>query len=172
VNPAVGPFAIAAAMLVIAGALKSLEPVDTAGALRLMGLPSSATAVRVGGVAEVAIGAAALAAGGPIAALLVAMSYGAFATFVVVALARRLPVASCGCLGRADVPPSRVHVGVNVAACVAAVGMVVDASVGPLDVVRQQSVGAASAFVALVIAGVVLSFAVLTRAPGAPLAAR
>jgi Methylamine utilisation protein MauE len=165
VNPVLGPFAIAATILAVAGASKVLEPRDTAGALRVMGLPGGDRVVRVGGVVEVVVAAAALVATGVVVALLVALSYGLFAAFIAVALVRRLPIASCGCVGRAVTFPSRVHVGLNVAACLAALGMAFDPSVTPLEVVRYESVAAVAAFVALVLAGVVLFFRALTQAP-------
>ena len=41
---------------------------------------------------------------------LVALSYLLFAAFVVVALRSGAPISSCGCFGKADTPPSVVHV--------------------------------------------------------------
>ena len=66
--------------------------------------------VRAGGAAEVVIGVGALAVGGPVFAALVALSYLAFAGFVVVALRSGSPISSCGCFGKVDTPPSLVHV--------------------------------------------------------------
>jgi hypothetical protein len=57
---------------------------------------------------------------GPVPAVLVTLSYLAFAAFVAAALARRWPLASCGCLGRADTAPTAGHVAVNLGAAVAA----------------------------------------------------
>ena len=61
--------------------------------------------------------------GGPVFAALVAVSYLAFAGFVVVALRSGAPISSCGCFGKVDTPPSLVHVVIDlVLAAVAAVG--------------------------------------------------
>lgn len=66
---------------------------------------------RTVGVAEVLIGIVALTVGGPIAAMVVAFIYVAFA--VVVVMARRRGLASCGCFGVRSAAPSWVHVAVN-----------------------------------------------------------
>ena len=101
-----GPFVIASALLALGGAFKAVDPADTAYALRALGLPHAALLVRAGGAAEVVIGVGALAVGGPVFAALVALSYLAFAGFVVVALHSGSPISSCGCFGKVDTPPS------------------------------------------------------------------
>jgi hypothetical protein len=59
---------------------------------------------------ELVIAVAVLVSGGRVALLALALSYTAFTAFVVVALRRDRPLATCGCVGRADAPPSSVHV--------------------------------------------------------------
>lgn len=163
-NPALGPFAIASVLLVVAGALKAVRPHDTARALRAMGLPGSETGVRVGGVVELALGTLALVAADALVAVLVAFSYAAFCAFVVIALVRRLPISSCGCFANIETPPSLLHVGVATGACIAAVGMVVDPMISPLDVVTEHGLESA-VFAVLVAVGVLAAFAVLTLVP-------
>ena len=111
-----GPVVVVSALLALAGAMKVVQPASTSGALRAMRLPSSPGLVRTLGVAEIVV---ALGAGitfeRPLLALLAAM-YLAFAAFVAAALGARTPLQSCGCFGRADTPPSIVHLGLNVAA--------------------------------------------------------
>ena len=165
-NPALGPFAIAAILLVVGGALKAVRPHDTAYALRAMALPGSERVVRAGGVAEVALGVAALVTVDPVVAILIAVSYAAFAAFVALALARRLPITSCGCLGRVDTPPTVVHIGVCLGACVAAVGMAIDTAISPLDVVTGDALESA-AYVALVAIGALTAYALLAVLPRA-----
>ena len=110
-----GPFAVAASLLLIAGAAKAARPETTAGALAGVGMPVPAALVRVGGAAEAAIGAGALVVGtAPFAAAL-GLSYLGFAGFVLLALARRVPISSCGCFGREDTPPTMVHVAIDLA---------------------------------------------------------
>ena len=117
-----GPYLASVGLLGLAGVAKLARPGDTAGALRAARLPSAALAVRAGALVEVGIAVAALIAPGPIPPALVAASYTAFALFVAVALAKRWPLASCGCFGRADTLPTVSHVVLNAAAALAALG--------------------------------------------------
>jgi hypothetical protein len=110
VDPLVAPTLAAAALLVAAGAPKVLRPHDTRRALASVGLPVPAILVRLGGVAEVAIGADAILQGGRIVDALVAASYLMFTGFVIAALRKGGVVASCGCIGRPDTPPTAAHV--------------------------------------------------------------
>src|SRR4051812_10747982 len=115
-----GPVVVVAALLALAGGLKVVRPAPTAGALRAMRLPAAVPLVRVLGVGEVALG---VSAGIPFARpllVLLAAAYLAFAAFVMAALGANTPLQSCGCFGEADTPPSAVHVGLNLAAAVAA----------------------------------------------------
>lgn len=161
-----GPFAIAAALLAIGGGLKAMRPGDTANALRGMGFPGSPVLVRVGGAAELVIGVSALVTGGTAGAVLVAASYLLFLGFVLVALRRDVPVSSCGCFGKVDTPPSRVHVGVNLVAVAAAVSVALDPGAGLADTVRGQPL-AGIPYVVLVGLGVSLVFVALTSLPRA-----
>jgi hypothetical protein len=104
-----------ALVLLVAGAAKVADPSRTAGALRGLGWPSSSVLVRVGAGVELLVGAGALVFGGPVLAGLVAVSYLAFALFVATALTSGTPIGTCGCLGRADTPPSALHVVVDAA---------------------------------------------------------
>jgi len=115
-----GPVVVVSVLLALAGGMKVLQPASTSGALRAMRLPSSPRVVRTLGGVEIVI---ALGAGisfeRPLLALLAAM-YLAFAAFVAAALGAHAPLQSCGCFGRADTPPSIVHLGLNVAAAAVA----------------------------------------------------
>ncbi len=161
---AAGPFMIGAVLLAVGGALKTAYPHDTAYALRTAGLPVRDWWVRAGGALEGAVGAYAVVVGDRVAATLVAASFVAFTLFVALALHRRLPIASCGCLGKADTPPSAVHVVVNAALALAAVAVAVEPGVGLADVVADQPLGGAP-FLVLVATGVALVFVVLTTLP-------
>ncbi|HMG40618.1 MAG TPA: MauE/DoxX family redox-associated membrane protein [Acidimicrobiales bacterium] len=108
-----GVVGAAALLLVIAGAGKVVDPTRTVGALRAVGWPASGLLVRAGAVGETLLGAATLTYGGRVLPLLVAASYLGFALFVMTALRAGTPVATCGCLTRADTPPSVTHVVVN-----------------------------------------------------------
>ncbi len=159
-----GPFAVAAALLAIGGVMKAFRPDDTANALRGVGLPGWPVLVRVGGAVEVVIGVSAFVTGATVSAVLVALSYLVFLGFVLAALRRDVPIASCGCFGKADTPPSRVHVGVNLAAVAAAVTVALDPGVGIVDTIRGQPL-AGIPYVLLVGLGVSLVFVALSSLP-------
>lgn len=116
-----GPFAAAAILLAAAGVPKIRTPLPTVRALRSVALPASRSAVRLLGAAEVVVGAAAVVWGGPVLAALVAVQYAGFAGFIVLALRRGGAVASCGCFGARDTPPTITHLVVNVTAVAVAV---------------------------------------------------
>lgn len=129
----IGPALVAAALLALAGAQKLVDPAATAGALRALHLPSSPLLVRAGSAVEVALGAAAIAVGGPVLWWLVAASYVAFGLFVLAALQKGTMIGSCGCFGREDTPPHVSHVGldgllaaIGVAAALSLEGAVLD----------------------------------------------
>jgi len=126
------PYLAATALLGLAGGLKVVRPSETANALRAAGLPSHRSLVRLGALAEVAVAIAALAAPGMVTGTLVSVSYLAFAGFIGMALRRRWVIASCGCLGRPDTPPTPAHLVLNVAAaaCAAWWAAVAPASLG------------------------------------------
>jgi hypothetical protein len=136
VDPLVAPSLAAAALLVLAGAPKVVRPHDTRRALRSVGVSVPAVAVRLGGLLEVGVGAVALIEGGRVVDLLVAASYLAFTGFVIVAMRTGGVLASCGCLGRPDTPPTVSHVLVTAAFAVAAG---VAAGLGPTGVLTWTS---------------------------------
>jgi hypothetical protein len=103
------PLLVASTLLVLAGAPKVANPTNTLGALRSVGLRLPRTAVRLLGGAEAALGIATLVTAARPLAALVALSYAGFSVFLVVALRRGGAVSSCGCVGRADTPPTRSH---------------------------------------------------------------
>ncbi len=121
------PYVAAALLLVVAGVAKAMEPLPLARALRIAGFPVRGPAlsplVRIGATAEAVIGGAAVVAPHLITAALLAASYAAFTAFVVRALRSGSPLATCGCFGGADTPPTAVHAVVT--AALAAVAVVV-----------------------------------------------
>jgi hypothetical protein len=121
IPPPTGPYLAATALLGLAGITKAWRPADTLNALRVARFPVSQAAVRVGAVAELAVAVAALAVPGPVTGGLVAAAYAVFAVFIVVALRRGWPLASCGCFGRPDTPPTVAHAVLDVGAAAAAV---------------------------------------------------
>ena len=103
--------ASAALLLAAAGAAKLIRPAD--GFAGLVGFGSGLLLVRLLGGAEVAAGVAALWLGGPVAASAVGLLYCGFA--LVVGRALVTGAETCGCFGRLDTPPSRIHVVANLA---------------------------------------------------------
>ena len=110
----------AAALLVLAGGQKLLDPLPLVRAARSIGVRLPRGAVRVGAAVEVAIGAAALVMGSRWTALALAASYAVFTGFVLTARLRGGVLASCGCFGKADVPPTLTHAVVTGAIAAAA----------------------------------------------------
>lgn len=170
-----GPFLIACLLLGAAGVGKAADPTMTVGALRGFGLrlPEVAvrTAVRVAGAVEAVLAGGAIVTGDPVLAGLVAASYLGFIGFVAIALARRLPIGSCGCFGKVDTPPSAVHIVVNLAAAAAAIAMATGESRGIASVLADQPL-AGVPFLLLAAVGTYAAFTVLTVVPGLTRAAR
>ena len=103
-------YASAAVLLVVAGAAKLSRPAP--GVADLFGFRAPTPLVRLVGASEAAVGIAALLVGGP-AAWAVGLLYVSFS--VIVLRAVLVKAGSCGCFGRLDAPPSRVHVLGNLA---------------------------------------------------------
>lgn len=132
-----GLFIASAILLGAGGLLKLGRPEPTTEALRAAGFLASHGLARTLAAAEIAIGIAAIAYGGTIAALLVAASYAGFAGFVAAALRRGDGVA-CGCFGRADSPPTKVHLIVNLGLTVVAVVAAAQSVPHLLDAMADQ----------------------------------
>ena len=126
----IGLFLIASGLLVVAGLAKALRPDDTARALlelapeRInphLSLRSARVVVRVGAMAETAIGLWALVLPRPVSAALVASSYALFTVVVFYARLHGGALSTCGCFGQPDTPATWLHVAVNALFTVAAV---------------------------------------------------
>ena len=126
-----GPFLAAAVLLVAAGGAKLADPLPLVRALRSARLPAPASAVRALAGAEVGLGLTALLTGARAAAVGVALSYAAFTGFVLLARRRGGVLASCGCFGKTDTPPTTTHVVVT-AALAAVAGAVAVRPLGPV----------------------------------------
>jgi hypothetical protein len=159
-----GAFFLISALLLVSGGRKLSDPGPTAGALRASGLPSSRTLVYMLGTAEVAVGASSLIFGGEPAGWAVAFLYLGFAGFVVNALTRNLPIGSCGCFGKADTPPTLVHVIVNVLAVAVAAWAAITPASPLIDVLRAQPL-AGVLYLVFLAAGTYLLFLLLGELP-------
>jgi hypothetical protein len=109
----VAPYLSAALLLVVAGVAKALDPLPLVKALRAAGLavraPVLTRLVRAGAAIEALVGGVAVVDPSRPAAIAVAVSYAGFTAFVLRALRRDSPLASCGCFGRSDTPPTGTH---------------------------------------------------------------
>lgn len=109
---------IALGLLGASGVAKLVDPEPTTGAMRATRLPSSNLVSRLLGATEVAVAAGALVAGGVFVIAATGL-YLAFGVFTFAALAKRIPLQSCGCFGREDTPPSVMHVVFNASSALA-----------------------------------------------------
>ena len=159
-----GPFLASAALLVVAGAGKLLDPVPLARALRLSGLRVSVPAVRAGAALEVLIGVAAIATGAALAAAAVAVSYAGFTGVVLLGLRRGGVLSSCGCFGAEDTPPTWTHVAVTGAAALVAAAVTVR-PLGPLPALLDGSPGLGVPLLASATAVAVTAYVVLAVLP-------
>lgn len=158
-----GPVLVAAVLLALAAPGKVRRPDDTVRALRAVRLPASRTAVRALAAGELALAAAVLLVPSrPVLALL-ALTYLGFGGFVLAALRAGTPLASCGCFGRPDTPPTRAHLGVVLAAALAAAAAAVTGSASLVDVLSSPWAGLP--LLAVVAVGVALAWAVLAVLP-------
>ncbi len=164
-----GPYAVAAALLVVAGFLEARRPAATVDALARLGLSVPQPIVQGFAVVGAVVGAVALGAGGGpfgrAVAALVALAYVGFTLFVAATLARDDPFASCGCFGREDTPPGVTHIVLDVAAASAAVAVVAAPGDGFRGVVAQQPV-AGIPFVAVTALCAFFAYELLTRPSG------
>jgi hypothetical protein len=119
-------FTSAALLLAIAGVQKLRDPYPLCRALRLAKLPDAIGSVRALAAFEIAAAIGAVTVHHRIVPLVVAALYVTFASFVTSALARGLPIESCGCFGRADAKPSAAHVALDAFAAAIAVLVAVD----------------------------------------------
>jgi hypothetical protein len=157
---------VAATLLLSAGVAKLARPQATAMALQLAGVHAGPRLVRAGALGEAALGAGALVVGGRAWAIALGLSYAALATFVALALARSLPLATCACFGEDDTPPSRLHLIIDGAAVAAAFGAALHQPArSPLvTVVRQHpTTGTAQALAVAVVA--YLAYLTMTALP-------
>jgi hypothetical protein len=155
---------VAAGLLVAAGISKTFRPLPTERAMYVAGLPARSTLVRGIGLTEVGVGmwfllAPSFAAGAALAAM-----YAAFAGFIGFLLVARPNAASCGCAGAKDVPPSLIHVALNILAAIAAAAAALHSPAGLAGTLG--SLGFASVPFALgLLTAAMLSVAAVTLLP-------
>jgi uncharacterized membrane protein YphA (DoxX/SURF4 family) len=159
-----GPFLAITTLLSVAGVMKVYRPKYTVGALRAAGLPANDALVRLLGVAEVGVGIAAISTGAPIWAAATGAFYLAFAIFVVHALRSGIPIASCGCFGSPDTPPSGGHLVLDLAAFVVALAVALN-PVGSWVGLSGVGFWTEAAFLIFSVATVYLLYAIVNVLP-------
>ena len=143
----------------VGGALKLVDPSGTVGALRALGLPASTDRVRVLAGAEVILGMLAWSVSSRVLAVLVALSYAAFFVVTVLALVRKLPIDSCGCLGKLETPPSWRHLVVLGLGFLGALGITIDPRPALFERIDDGAAGVALAV--LVVVGMLIAIGVM-----------
>lgn len=146
--------AIFSLLLLVTGVAKIGRPRDVARAIGEAGLAVPWWSGIGIGMIEVAVGIAALFHPGGLLAQ--GIMYVVFAGWVAAALRLDVPLATCGCLGKDDTPPSAGHLGLNLLAAVVSLAA---AGSGPIDLIPGLG-GVAQIF--SVVVGVFLSYIVLT----------
>ena len=158
-----GPYFMFATLLVISGLPKLSNPASTARALEGIGLPPRRWLGQAVGVAEIVVGLSAIAVGGRVPALAVALLYAGFAGFILVAM-RSSTVKSCGCFGADDTPPSALHLVVDIAAAGFAAALVFN-PIGDVTAVMGATPWAGIPLLLLVVLGAWLALMVLALLP-------
>lgn len=161
----VPPYLVVAGLLAVAGAAKLRAPGGAVRALLSARLPASAGLVRALGALEVGVGTGALVAPRPLAPAVAAL-YAGFVALVGAALAGRIPLASCGCLGERDVRPGRFHLVLNLLATASAL-LVVLTPVGGWGAFLAAQPWSAVPLAALVALGVAVLHVALAHLPEA-----
>lgn len=152
---------IALGLLAASGLAKLADPDPTTGAMRSARMPATPAITYGLGLTELAVGVAALILGG-LWLLPGAVLYAGFAAFTFAALRNRIPVQSCGCFGRDDTPPSRLHVGYNLVATIA-IAAVATRGVPPVN--WDAPVIEVLLYVGFAAIGVACSYLLLARLP-------
>jgi hypothetical protein len=123
--------AIFSVVLILTGVMKVARPHDVSRALVALGLPRIPGAGTALGVVEVAVGSLALL--WPVILYAQACLYLAFAVWVAFALRSKTPIASCGCLGRDDTPPTPAHIVFNVLGVIVSMGAAMGGQPLPIE---------------------------------------
>ena len=159
-----GPYLASAVLLVVAGGSKLRDPLGLVRALRSVRLPVGPAVVRLLATLEMALGVAAVLAGSRLTAVLVSLSYAAFTAFVLLARRRGGVLASCGCFGRADTPPTRSRALVTAVVALVAAAVAVR-PLGSLPGVLADSPGAGAPLLLATAAVGVTAYLVLALLP-------
>lgn len=157
---------LAAGLLIVAGVAKLARPRAAAQAMLDAGLPGSDLLARGVGLAEVSAGTWALVAPAAGGAVALAVVYLAFAGFLGYMLRAHPDAGSCGCAGAKAVPPSLLHLGLDLVAAGSAVAYALAQGPGAVTWLRSLGWGAVPVAAGLGLAGW-LAVVVVTEVPTA-----
>jgi len=159
-----GPLLVGAALLFAGGVSKLARPGNMARAFRAANLRLGVGGIRALAFAEAVVAVGAVVVGGWLPAALVALSYGAFAVFVAIALARGWALSSCGCFGTPDSPPTAVHVVIDLMLAAGAAVAAIEGRAAPVALISSRPAwGTAMVAASAVTAG--LAYLALVRLP-------
>lgn len=136
-----GPVLAGAALIALAAPGKLRMPAPTVRALQSAGLPASAAAVRGLAFAELGLGSWVAFAPSRWSVTGLAVAYLGFAVFVVVASRRGGSLSSCGCFGRDDTPPTRLHLVITLGLAAAGLMGVVHGTMSVQSVLSEGVLG-------------------------------
>jgi hypothetical protein len=153
-----GPYLAACALLIAGGSLKAARPHDTARALR-----QPVVVVRVAAIVEALLGLAALVQPNAPGAAAVALTYIAFAAYVLRARHSGGALATCGCFGEPDTAPTVAHAVVNAVLAVSAGAVAVGSDGDVLTRVLADAPGNGVPLVLVSVTCAVLAFGVLSH---------
>ncbi len=152
-------------VLVTSGAMKLSGPGGFASFISpFVGESLAPTAGRLTGAAELVLGFVGIAYGGAVVATAVAVTYAVFSVVVLLAMRRSLP--TCGCFGSASAAPSGTHAAMNVVSVVVASIAVARSTPGMSEGLKGSGPWAVAAVVS-VLAIAVLVVVVDTKPVGA-----
>ncbi len=153
--PIAGPLHLLAAVLIVSGAAKLIDPAPAAIAMRDAGLPLPFRGRPVSGIViglvEAAVGLVALAIPTWWAASMLGAVYLGFAAFIL-RLRSRDGEAGCGCFGSSSTPPGTAHLVLNLSAVAVAAGAVIGGVPDIVDVF-DDGIGVGIPYVALLAVG-------------------
>jgi hypothetical protein len=141
-------FAVACALLAVAGVAKLRAPRPAREAVALIGVRVPAAAIRAMGALEVGVAVFAAVRPGVVAGGLVAFAYAGF-TLTVLLLLRADRSADCGCFGQASSVASAAHVALNAGACGVAIGAALVSPPGLQWIVTRTPLVAVTLVIAL-----------------------
>jgi hypothetical protein len=154
------PTFLAAGLLAAAGAAKIARPRAAEQLLADVGIGGGSWSARLLGGIEICVAGWALVAPAVVGAYALAVVYVAFAGFLGYVLVARPGAGSCGCAGAKTVPPSVLHLSLDVIAGLAALGYAALRGPGVPTWIASLGLGAIPVLAGLLVAAWIVTVAV------------